>query len=168
MELSFKYRFEAAHRFTDAGSKCSTTHGHTWWVTLNLSHKAQYIDLSKNFATDFKDLKKDWRSFIDRDLDHHFFLNSQDNLAHHLKEMEPNLNLKLTPGDPTTEVLASLFFKKAQGLLKHLKHIEVLSILLEETPTNSVLVKKEDAEEILQRLYKQEEKQDLKTPTWWL
>jgi 6-pyruvoyltetrahydropterin/6-carboxytetrahydropterin synthase len=160
MELAFKYRFEAAHRFTDAESKCATPHGHSWWITLKLKHDVSTIILDKNFATDFKDLKSGWKKFIDEELDHHFFLNAKDSLANHLKSTEPHLNIKLTPGDPTTEVLASLFYKKAESILKNQKHIEIDSILLEETPTNSVSVNKKDAEGLLKRL-------DINFKAWW-
>jgi len=162
MNLNFKYRFEAAHRFTDANSKCSTPHGHTWWVTLTLSHESADIDLANNFATDFKDLKSGWKRFVDNELDHHFFLNSSDSLASYLEKTEPNLNVKLTPGDPTTEVLAALFLKKAESILGGLNHISVNSILLEETPTNSVLINKIDADQLIQRLDVKQKNQ------WWL
>jgi 6-pyruvoyl tetrahydropterin synthase/QueD family protein len=152
MEVNFRYRFEAAHRFTDASSKCSTPHGHTWWVTLTLEHSTADIDLKNNFATDFKDLKSGWKKFIDDEVDHYFFLNSEDSLANYLKKTEPDLNVKLTPGDPTTEVLAALFFRKAERLLGHLKHIQVSSILLEETPTNSIRIYKKDADQLVGRL----------------
>jgi 6-pyruvoyl tetrahydropterin synthase/QueD family protein len=150
--LSFRYRFEAAHRFTDASSKCSTPHGHSWWVSLQLKHSAQDIDLEKNFAADFKDLKRGWKTFIDEELDHFFFLNSEDPLGPMLLSMDPNIRLKKTPGDPTTELLASLFFKKAEELFKNVDFIQVDSILLEETPTNSVRVSKEDVDHLLGRL----------------
>jgi len=162
MELSFKYRFEAAHRFTDANSKCSTPHGHTWWVTLSLEHEISDIDLSNNFATDFKDLKSGWRKFVDEELDHHFFLNSKDSLAEYLLSSQPDLNIKLTPGDPTTEVLAALFFKKAESLLKAFSHIRVSSLLLEETPTNSIRVNKKDADQLTARLKVKQKS------LWWL
>ncbi len=113
MKLSFRYRFEAAHRFTDASSKCATPHGHSWYVTLNLSHKPESINLDRNFAVDFSDLKKEWRKFVDEELDHHFFINSNDPLFSYLTQLGQNLRLKKTPGDPTTELLASVFYKKA-------------------------------------------------------
>lgn len=152
MNLNFRYRFEAAHRFTDASSKCSTPHGHSWWVTLSLSHEASAVDLENNFATDFKDLKKEWKVFIDEELDHFFFANSEDPLITSLNNIDPNLRIKKTPGDPTTEVLASLFFKKAESIFKNNSLIRVDSILLEETLTNSVKVFKEDAHHLLGRL----------------
>lgn len=152
MNLSFRYRFEAAHRFTDASSKCSTPHGHSWWATLNLSHEASAIDTEKNFAADFKDLKTEWKTFIDEHLDHHFFANSEDPLLTALHSIDQDLRIKKTPGDPTTEVLACLLFKKAESLFKETSFIQVDSILLEETPTNSVRVSKEDVDHLLRRL----------------
>ena len=166
MDVNFRYRFEAAHRFTDTNSKCSTPHGHTWWITLSLAHSPNDIDLEKNFATDFKDLKSDWKNFLDTHVDHHFFMNSDDSLADHLKKTEPNLNIKLSPGDPTTEVLAALFFKKAESLLSRWKHVSVSSILLEETPTNSVRIYKKDADQLVGRLKTACKNLDPKS-IWW-
>lgn len=152
MNLNFRYRFEAAHRFTDASSKCSTPHGHSWWVTLSLKHDATAINLETNFAEDFSNLKRNWKTFIDEELDHFFFVNSEDPIISFLNTLDSNLRVKKTPGDPTTEVLASLFFKKAESLFKNNNLITVDSILLEETPTNSVKVFKEDAATLLERL----------------
>lgn len=161
MELSFRYRFEAAHRFTDASSKCATPHGHSWWVTLCLSHESSDINLDKNFAVDFSDLKKEWRKFVDEELDHYFFLNSKDPILQSLKTLGHQLRIKETPGDPTTEVLSCLFFKKAESLFKESEVIRVESILLEETPTNSVRVLKEDADQFLERM------KSLPQQIWW-
>ena len=160
MELKFRYRFEAAHRFTDASSKCSTPHGHSWWVTLSLSHNVAAIDLERNFAIDFTDLKKEWRKFIDEELDHHFFVNSKDPLLKALNLLGQSLRIKETPGDPTTELLASIFFKKAENIFKKNNIINVQSVLLEETPTNSVKVSKEDSAHFLGKVATQE-------TNWW-
>ncbi len=152
MILSFRYRFEAAHRFIKTSTKCSTPHGHSWWVTLSLSHKASTINLEKNFTQDFKNLKPHWKTFIDEELDHFFFINSKDPLLKALNTIDPNLRIKKTPGDPTTEILASLLFKKAESIFKDNTFIDVDSILLEETSTNSVKVYKKDAHSLLKRL----------------
>ncbi len=152
MILSFRYCFEAAHRFINTNTKCSTPHGHSWWVTLSLSHKASVINLEKNFTQDFKILKYYWKRFVDEELDHFFFLNSKDPLIKALNIIDPNLRIKETPGDPTTEVLASLLFKKAENLFKNNTFIIVDSILIQETSTNSVKVYKKDVDHFLKRL----------------
>lgn len=160
MTLSFRYRFEAAHRLPGAKSRCSTPHGHSWWVTLSLKHSSSDIDLKTNFAEDFSELKKDWKIFVDEELDHFFFANSEDPLISFLNELEPSMRIKKIPGDPTTEVLASLFFKKAESLFKNNDVIKVESILLEETPTNSVRVSKEDVDGLMGRL-------NVPSVNWW-
>ncbi len=160
MILSFRYRFEAAHRLPGGKSRCSTPHGHSWWVTLSLKHSATAIDLKTNFAKDFSELKKDWKLFVDEELDHFFFANSEDPLIGFLNELEPSVRIKKIPGDPTTEMLAALFFRKAESLFVGMASIDVESIFLEETPTNSVRVSKEDTDGLLGR-------HKLPPVNWW-
>lgn len=143
MEISFTYRFEAAHRFLDSSSKCSTPHGHTWYVTLFLEHASALIQEQKNFSQDFYDLKKDWRAFIDNEMDHHFFANEKDPLLDFFSRQ--NLRIKTSCGDPTTEYLALALLRKAENIFKKFEGIEVSSLLLKETPTNSVRVSKRDS-----------------------
>ncbi len=143
----FSHRFEAAHRFMDASSKCSTPHGHTWWVHLGLEHKTSKIQKNKNYAEDFGPLKKSWRHFIDEELDHHFFVNKNDPLIEALKEHIPKARLKFTNGDPTTEALALILLNKAKEIFKAFKGIEPTTLKLQETPTNAIEVQISDLED---------------------
>lgn len=140
MEITFKRRFEAAHRFIKSNSKCATPHGHTWWITLTLNHSPNLIQNEINFSYDFKHLKKDWHKYVDEELDHHFFVNAEDPLLNYLKELQPDLLITSTDGDPTTETLALTFLKKALQIFSDFKGVEVKSLYLEETPTNGVRV----------------------------
>ena len=142
MKITFSHRFEAAHRFLDAQTKCSTPHGHTWWIHLTLEHKLDNMQSGKNYAEDFGPLKKEWRAFIDSQLDHHFFLNSKDPLKDYILKLIPDARLKLTPGDPTTEAIALILFNKAEEIFKPFNGIKPFSIKLQETPTNAVEVDK--------------------------
>ena len=140
MKIIFSHRFEAAHRFLGASTKCSTPHGHTWWVHLTLEHSIKSLHPDKNYIEDFKSLKKKWRSFIDNHLDHHFFLNSKDPLKDSILNLVPEVRLKLTPGDPTTEALALILFNKAEELFNNFEGLKASSLKLQETPTNAIEV----------------------------
>lgn len=140
MNLSFSYRFEAAHRFINSSTKCSTPHGHTWWVHLTLEHEDSLALNPKNFAEDFSDLKSKWKKFIDEELDHHFFLNSKDPLKNELLKISPESRLKCTEGDPTTEALALILFNHAWSFFENHAFIRPKSLKLQETPTNAVEV----------------------------
>ncbi len=148
MEMSFRYRFEAAHRFTQGATKCSTPHGHTWWINLSLSHSVHLIKSDTNFSWDFADLKKEWKSFVDGCLDHSFICNEKDPLLEPLLKINSESRILKTPGDPTTEILAILFLKKARTLFKKFEGVEVLKLTLEETPTNSISLSSKDLNEI--------------------
>lgn len=161
MILQFTHRFEAAHRFLNDSSKCSTPHGHSWYVTIKLQTKSDHFKQENNFSHDFYDLKKDWRKFVDEELDHHFFANSQDPLLAALKKEAPQARVKMTPGDPTTEALAALFFNKAEVIFKNFAGVSVQEMELKETPTNSLRIDKGDRDFFF-KLHKIKSKSN-----WW-
>ena len=140
MNLSFSYRFEAAHRFINPSTKCSTPHGHTWWVHLTLEHEDNLALNPQNFAEDFTNLKTKWKNYIDEEMDHYFFLNSKDPLKKELLKITPNSRIKCTEGDPTTEALALILFNIAWGFFEDHAFIKPKCLKLQETPTNSVEV----------------------------
>ena len=140
MNLSFSYRFEAAHRFINSSTKCSTPHGHTWWVHLTLEHEDSLALNSQNFAEDFTSLKSKWKNYIDEEMDHYFFLNSKDPLKKELLKISPESRIKCTEGDPTTEALALTLFNQAWIFFEEHPFIKPKSLKLQETPTNSVEV----------------------------
>lgn len=163
MDIKFRHRFEAAHRFLNGSTKCSTPHGHTWWVELTLSHPINAINSSQGFAKDFKDLKSDWKKFIDETMDHSFFCNHHDPLVKALAEITPNSKVFLTPCDPTTEVLAAFMLKKANQIFIEDSQVKPISLKLEETPTNSVSLALEEALEITGSL----EMNEFDALKWW-
>lgn len=140
MNLSFSYRFEAAHRFINSSTKCSTPHGHTWWVHLTLEHEDALALNSQNFAEDFSNLKSKWKNYIDEEMDHHFFLNAKDPLKHELLKISPESRIKCTEGDPTTEALALILFNQAWTFFEDHPFIKPKCLKLQETPTNAVEV----------------------------
>jgi 6-pyruvoyl-tetrahydropterin synthase len=102
---------------------------------------------NKNYLEDFGPLKKNWRNYIDEELDHHFFINKDDPLIEALKECIPKARLKFTNGDPTTEALALILLNKAKNIFKSFKSIKPTTLKLQETPTNAIEVQENDLED---------------------
>lgn len=160
MRMSFKYRFESAHRFVNSDRECSTPHGHTWYATLNLMAATE--DLGEdNMVLDFSVLKKGWKDFVTKTADHSFFYNSEDPIIPVLKQNIPNFRGLPFPGDPTTEIIAGLFFLKASALCESLP-VRPFSVVIEETPTNTVEFFSTELEDFIQKL-----KLSLKPSNWW-
>lgn len=140
MELKFKYRFEAAHRFTQSASPaCMTPHGHTWYATLHLK---SLVGLNaQDMSVEFSQLKSNWKEFISSVFDHSYLCNHKDVLIEPILASNPNARLLPFPGDPTTELIALLMFSKAEQFLQKTpwqKNIQVAGITIDETPTNSI------------------------------
>lgn len=160
MRMSFRYRFEAAHRFVNSDRECSTPHGHTWYATLNLM--AATGDMGENnMVEDFALLKKGWKQFITETMDHSFFHNSEDPILPSLKQHIPNLRNIPFPGDPTTEVIAGLFFLKASALCESFP-VRPFSVVIEETPTNTIEFFNTELEDFISKL-----NLSLKSSNWW-
>lgn len=144
--LAFRYRFEAAHRFTQScADSCATPHGHTW--------HAQAIFTSPSFMFGFDDmvmefsqLKHAWKTFITGTVDHSFLHHHKDPLLPALQEHIPGFRGLPFPGDPTTELIAALFFAKLTAMHEALRASihhpdpwpEPISVVIRETPTNQV------------------------------
>lgn len=160
MRMSFKYRFEAAHRFVNSDKECSTPHGHTWYATLNLMSSTE--DLGEgNMVEDFGLLKKGWKSFVTQTADHSFFYNSEDPILPTLMKYIPNFRGLPFPGDPTTEVIAGLFFLKASVLCESFP-VRPFSVVIEETPTNTIEFFSTEVEDFIAKL-----NLSLKSSNWW-
>lgn len=133
-----------SHRlFNLKNSKCFVPHGHNEYVKVYLTSESEdSLDGNRNMSNGFKALKATWHNWIDNAVDHSMQLSNLDPLLDYFKENEPE-NLKhtmITPGDPTTEILAACFFAKINAFLAHdgldmsCKKVEI-----EETPTNTVI-----------------------------
>jgi len=165
-EICFTRRYCMSHRlFTLKNSRCFIPHGHNEYVKAHLvSSGGNGLDGSANMMAPFSVLKKYWHQWIDNHVDHSLQLSSQDQMLAYFKTTEPeNLpNLMVTPGDPTTEVLAACFMSKInailldQGLSVHCRKIEII-----ETPTNSVSFSGDPADVICRDHY------DGPDMAWW-
>ena len=133
-----------SHRlFNLKNSKCFVPHGHNEYVKVYLASEGEdRLDGSWNMSNGFKALKSTWHNWIDEAVDHSMQLSNLDPLLDYFKENEPE-NLKhtlITPGDPTTEILAACFYAKINAFLER-DDIDMRCnrVETEETPTNTVI-----------------------------
>jgi len=168
--LTFNYRFESAHRFTQScEDSCATPHGHTWKAKAVFEIPAATLG-SDDMVTEFSILKRCWKKFIQDTADHSFFHHHEDPLLSAMREFIPKFRGLPFPGDPTTELIAVLFFAKLRVMHEQLRSTlpqdvslpEPVSVVIRETPTNSVIFRVRDKAGIslLERL-------DQKFEGWW-
>jgi 6-pyruvoyl-tetrahydropterin synthase len=161
MEMKFRYRFEAAHRFLNSSSPaCMTPHGHTWHAALHLqSLKNLNAD---NMVIEFSKVKSYWKILLNEVFDHSYLCNSKDPLIETILISNPEARLMRFPGDPTTEMISLLLFHKSELTLAQSplsQFVKVSGITVEETPTNSIFCSRE---------FYTENIQNFKSPQcWW-
>lgn len=143
-EICFTRRYCMSHRlFNLKNSKCFVPHGHNEYVKVYLVGNSDMpLDGNHNMNNGFSTLKSTWHNWIDNAVDHSMQLSNHDPLLDYFKEKEPeNLpHLLITPGDPTTEILAACFYAKINAFLKN-DGIDMRCnrVEIEETPTNTVI-----------------------------
>ena len=119
--LVFTRRYSMAHRLmADARSKCAVPHGHNELVTVKLQAiAARRLDGVANMVEPFEIAKGCWNRWIDEEVDHALQLSDRDPLIGYFREHEPDrlARLLVTPGDPTTEMLAACFMAKLNAFL---------------------------------------------------
>lgn len=142
--LEFTRRYAMAHRLiADPASKCATPHGHNEFVTIRVAPTAPLRFGGDNMVTPFQAVKARWSAWIDDAVDHAFQVNAADPLIDWFRAHEPGrlARLLVTPGDPTTEALAALFWAKLDAFLAaDALPYRVSAVRVEETPTNAVLL----------------------------
>lgn len=114
------------HRLLRYQGKCAHLHGHNGRAEIVVASKS--LD-DQSMVTDFSEIGRVVRGFIDQHLDHKLLLHKDDPLAAVLgRHDEP---LYLMDGDPTAEAIARLICERAreQGL-------DVCEVRLWETPTS--------------------------------
>lgn len=149
MKIVFERRFAMAHRLiADPLSKCATPHGHNEVVRVELASD-RLPDLGgSNMAASFEQLKGRWHRWIDTQVDHAFQLAADDPLVDWFKANEPQRlgRLMLFDGDPTTEAAVLAFHRKLTAFLKaEGAGFRCVSLELQETPTNSIVLTEADA-----------------------
>ena len=114
------------HRLLDYEGICKHPHGHNAVVEIEI--QADVLD-RRNMVTDFSDIKRVMKAWIDNELDHKMILRADDPLTQLLQDMgEPVFVLD---SNPTVERIARLLFdvSREQGL-------PVTRITVWETPTS--------------------------------
>ena len=142
-ELVFTRRFCMGHRLiAGASEKCALPHGHNEFITVTLrATKPARLDGTGNMIVPFADAKSRWHDFVDTSLDHALQLSEHDPLLTWFRTNEPERASRIivTPGDPTTEMLAALLMTQLGAiLLNQGDALRVHAIELQETPTNTV------------------------------
>jgi 6-pyruvoyltetrahydropterin/6-carboxytetrahydropterin synthase len=143
-ELVFTRRYAMAHRLRgDSSGRCAVPHGHNETVTARLVPVSTgRLDGSSNMVEPFERAKQRWHAWIDEQVDHAFQLGEDDPLIGYFAQAEPQrlARLLITPGDPTTELLAVLFKAKLETFLAaEGGRLACATIAIEETPTNQVV-----------------------------
>jgi 6-pyruvoyltetrahydropterin/6-carboxytetrahydropterin synthase len=131
-----------AHRLTSGcAERCMTPHGHDEHVIVELEAKVPTaLDGDTNMVAEFSRAKGRWHRFVDDRLDHALQLSASDPLLAMADERFAEWRLVVTPGDPTTELMAALLAAKCQAILDAEDvGLRVRRLTLEETPTNSVV-----------------------------
>lgn len=145
-ELVFTRRFSMAHRLISGCSeRCATPHGHNEYVTVTLgkgkNHRHHRLDGHNNMLLPFAEAKGRWHRFIDERIDHAFQLSDSDPLLNWFQNHEPQRmsHIIVTPGDPTTEIMAALLMAKLNAFLHEQgDKLSLKNLELRETPTNAV------------------------------
>ena len=143
-ELVFTRRYAMAHRLrSDPSGRCAVPHGHNEIVTARLVPvAAARLDGAANMVEPFERATLSWHRWIAEQVDHAFQLGEEDPLIAWFAQAEPQRlsRLLITPGDPTTELLAVLFKAKLEAfLLVAGGRLACAEIAIEETPTNKVV-----------------------------
>ncbi|MBV1830483.1 6-carboxytetrahydropterin synthase [Komagataeibacter sp. AV436] len=142
-ELVFSRRFSMAHRLLAGSSeRCALPHGHNEYVRVHLRATAPAaLDGQANMVLPFQRAKGVWHAFIDGHVDHALQLGEDDPLLPWFRQHEPRraARILVTPGDPTTELLACLLMAKLNAFLAaDGGALTCAAIEIEETPTNTV------------------------------
>jgi 6-pyruvoyltetrahydropterin/6-carboxytetrahydropterin synthase len=142
-ELAFTRRYAMAHRLISGLSpKCAVPHGHNEFVTVRLrAAEPNRLDGEANMVEPFERAKRLWHRWIDDYVDHALQLSAADPLLSWFEEREPErlARILVTPGDPTTEMLACCFKAKLSRFLDaEGGRLRCIEVRVEETPTNSV------------------------------
>jgi 6-pyruvoyltetrahydropterin/6-carboxytetrahydropterin synthase len=141
--LVFSRRYAMAHRLiAGLSEKCAIPHGHNEIVTVTLrAVSPTHLDGAANMVVPFERAKGTWHRWIDEHVDHSLHLSADDPLLDWFAEREPHrlARILVTPGDPTTEVLAACMMAKLNAFLAtDGGHLVCASIRVDETPTNTV------------------------------
>ncbi|HWQ65275.1 MAG TPA: 6-carboxytetrahydropterin synthase [Methanospirillum sp.] len=96
--------FDASHRLLHYQGKCHNLHGHRWKVEIWITGRT---DEQTNILVDYSEIKE-----VVYQYDHQIILNQDDPMVQAVEQFHPVI---ITPGDPTSELLASLIRDAIEG-----------------------------------------------------
>jgi 6-pyruvoyl-tetrahydropterin synthase len=138
--IDVTHNAEIAHRLMNLPGKCQNIHGHSLQITLTLFGELNGNGILEGL--DFGTIKGAFRSYIDRNYDHHLLLNENDPFAGKFFRISDdevdNSNVLTLPGlvvfpnDPTTENLAKWIAEWASVVWL----VRPISVSIRETNTN--------------------------------
>ena len=144
IRLTKSFHIEMAHALRDYDGKCRFVHGHTFGleVTVRGETKQEESHPKNGMVLDFGDIKRLVNKHIVNVFDHAFVLNRQSRFAIPKESEQMFENIIYVDFQPTSENLAVYF---AEIIQKHLPdHVELIRLLLRETPTSYAEWFKED------------------------
>jgi len=114
------------HRLLDYDGVCKHPHGHN--AVAEIEVRTGELD-NRNMVTDFSDIKRVVKGWIDREIDHKMLLRHDDPLVKPLQQLgEPVFVLD---SNPTVERIARLIYDHASAL-----GLPVVRVSVWETPTS--------------------------------
>ena len=114
------------HRLLDYDGICRHPHGHN--AVAEIEIQAETLD-RRNMVSDFTDIKRVVKGWIDTELDHKMILRHDDPLVGALRQLgEP---MYLLDSNPTVERIARLIFDYTRG-----QGFPVVRVTVWETPTS--------------------------------
>ena len=136
IRLTKTFHIEMAHALKDYDGKCRFIHGHTFGleVTIRGAMLSQKDHPKKGMVMDFGDLKKIVNKYIVDIFDHAFVLNRESEFQIPLEAKEMFENIVYVDFQPTSERMSVYFAEVLQAKLP--VHIELIRLLLRETPTS--------------------------------
>ncbi len=121
------------HRLLDYEGKCRYLHGHNGRVEIRLA--GEKLD-SRGMLTDFGDIKRVMKEWIDGNLDHRMVLHRDDPALAYIQSIgEPHF---VIDENPTAEAIAKLIYRQAKVF-----GLPVIDVTLWETPTSFATFKEE-------------------------
>ena len=128
--ITRRFEFCAGHRLLGHEGKCRFMHGHNYVAEVTV--QSQELD-DLGMVVDFGVIKKKVGEWIDRNWDHGFIYNVDDQKVRFaLAETDPDCKAYPMPGNPTAEVMASYLIDICRSMLP--LPLVVTRVRLWETP----------------------------------
>ena len=113
-QIRVEFSFDSGHRVLEHNGKCIFPHGHSYKAEVWLSSETLN---PMGFVFDFTELKRALGSWIDKNWDHAFLLNSKDvELLNALATVEGSRTYLFSEENPTAEVMARQLFLQTHDL----------------------------------------------------